>query len=216
MRISQLSEATGMPIATLKFYLRERVLHPGELRAKTQADYDETHVDQVKFVRALTDVGGLSIAATRDVIEAMGDPTLDRLNLMAAAHTAMLPDAAPPRTEHPLACALLDELDWIYDPQDPLMDLLERQLEVAHDADIAGDDSGRNLARMAHRIAEADLELVPQEPQEAVRKVVLGTLLSDKLLITLRRLAQIDVAVRTYRPDGEQPDDRVDAESIST
>ena len=203
MRISQLSEATGMPIATLKFYLRERVLHPGEARAKTQAEYDESHVERVKLVRVLTEVGGLSIAATRGVVEAMSDPTLDRLGLMAAAHKSLTPPVAAPRDEHPLARELLDDLGWIYDPNDRLIDLLERQLEVANDAGIATPPADRNLARLAYKVAQTDLSIVPEDPQEAVRAVVLGTVLSDKLLITLRRLAQIDVAVRSHRADAD-------------
>lgn len=204
MRISQLSEATGLPIATLKFYLRERVLHPGEVHAKTQASYDESHVDRVRFVRALTEVGGLSIAATRNVVEVMNDPARDRLSVLAAAHDALTPAPAQPRTEHPLAKDLLDELGWIWDPNDSVVDHLERQLEATFEAGM-GLEEGRlsGLAAIAHEIAEADLRYVSPDPVEAVRHVVLGTALSDKLLISLRRLAQTDVAIRTLLPHPE-------------
>ena len=40
MRISALSEATGVPVPTLKFYLREGLLHPGEATSRTRAEYD--------------------------------------------------------------------------------------------------------------------------------------------------------------------------------
>lgn len=198
MRISQLAEATGLPIATLKFYLRERVLHPGQIHAKTQADYDESHVDRVALVRALTEIGGLSIAATRNVLEAMSDPSRGRLSVLAAAHASLAPPVRDPRPECPLARALLDRLGWIYDPKDAMVDLLERQLEVGYQARVGVDvDRLTVLAELAHQVAEADLSYVPLEPVEAARNVVLGTAVSDQLLITLRRLAQSDVAVRT-------------------
>ena len=56
MRISDLSEATGVPVATVKYYLRERLLHPGEVVSRTQARYDASHVERLTLVRALTEV----------------------------------------------------------------------------------------------------------------------------------------------------------------
>ena len=44
MRISQLSAQTGIPVATIKFYLRENLLHDGARTSATQAQYDESHV----------------------------------------------------------------------------------------------------------------------------------------------------------------------------
>jgi hypothetical protein len=49
----------------------------------------------------------------------------------------------------------------------------------------------RDLAEAADRVAAADLTTVPAEPAAALRQVVLGTLLTDPLLLTLRRLAQV-------------------------
>lgn len=213
LRISELSEATGMPIATLKFYLREGVLHAGEARAKTQASYDQSHADRVKLVRSLTEVGGLSIAATRRVVEAMEDPDLDRLALLSTAQESMAPAVIVPRQQHPLAERLLGELGWHYGRDDRMVDLLERQLEAAVEAEV-GLDFGLlvGLARLAHQVAEVDITLVPEDPTMAVRNTVLGTAITDKLLVTLRRLAQTDVAINTFltESEGEQ------SESIST
>lgn len=201
MRISELSEATGMPIATLKFYLREGVLHPGAPQAKTQASYDQSHVERVKLVRALTEVGGLSIASTRRVVEAMNDPDVDRLSLLATAQESLAPNVIVPRDEHPLADAILGEVGWVYDPKDRMVDLLERQLEAINDSEIGvSHDQLVGLAGLVHTIAEVDLALVPDDPATAVRNVVLGTALTDRLMITLRRLAQTDVAVRKATP----------------
>ena len=49
MRISGLAERTGVPVATLKYYLREGLLHAGTATARTQAVYDTTHVERVRL-----------------------------------------------------------------------------------------------------------------------------------------------------------------------
>ena len=43
MRISALASTTGLSVATVKFYLREGLLHPGVATSATQASYDDTH-----------------------------------------------------------------------------------------------------------------------------------------------------------------------------
>ncbi len=62
MKISELSERTGVSIPTLKFYLREGLLRPGTLTAPNQAGYDDSHVRRARLVRALREVAHLSIA----------------------------------------------------------------------------------------------------------------------------------------------------------
>ena len=58
MRISELSSRTGIPVATIKFYLRENLLHPGVRTAATQAQYDESHEARLRLIRALLGPGG--------------------------------------------------------------------------------------------------------------------------------------------------------------
>src|SRR4051794_4149135 len=71
MRISELSRTTGVPVPTIKFYLREQLLAPGRATAKTQAEYDSTHVERLRLIRALTDVGRMSLATARTVLAAV-------------------------------------------------------------------------------------------------------------------------------------------------
>src|SRR5256886_17599843 len=44
VRISDLSRQTGVPTATIKFYLREHLLPPGAMTARNQADYGSEHL----------------------------------------------------------------------------------------------------------------------------------------------------------------------------
>ena len=89
MRISELSRESGVPVATIKFYLRERLLHDGVLTSATQAQYDQTHVARLRLVRALIGPGGLSIAAARSVIEAIEDPPSSVHDLLGVAAMAV-------------------------------------------------------------------------------------------------------------------------------
>ncbi|WP_156811806.1 hypothetical protein [Janibacter hoylei] len=45
------------------------------------------------------------------------------------------------------------------------------------------------------RVARVDVDSVPQDPAGAVRQVVLGTVLVDRVLAPLRRLAQQHLSV---------------------
>ncbi|WP_306748160.1 MerR family transcriptional regulator [Saccharothrix yanglingensis] len=71
MRISELSRRSEVGISTIKFYLRSGLLHAGERTGPNQTRYDESHVRRLRVIRALIDVGGLSLAS---VAELTGDP----------------------------------------------------------------------------------------------------------------------------------------------
>src|SRR5690349_17506711 len=98
MRISELSRRSGVPVATIKFYLRERLLHDGELTSVTQARYDESHLARLQLIRALTGPAGLSLAKTREVLALIDDPPAPTLDLLGTAHAIVSqpPDPFPP------------------------------------------------------------------------------------------------------------------------
>ncbi len=199
MRISGLAAATGVPVATLKYYLREGLVPPGAATSRTQADYDDTHVARVRLVRALTESAGLSLAAVRDVLAALDDPPMSRHGQLGAAHHALVAAEGEGMShEEPGAVddevrgrvlELVAERGWCDDPL--LVDRLGEQLRAADAAGVAVSDGYlRALAAAADRVAAADLSTVRGEPADALRQVVLGTLLTDPLLVTLRRMAQ--------------------------
>ncbi|MFI8354714.1 MerR family transcriptional regulator [Streptomyces cyaneofuscatus] len=62
MRLAELSERSGVPTATVKYYLREGLLPAGRRVSATQAEYDEGHLRRLRLVRAqvatlLTELG---------------------------------------------------------------------------------------------------------------------------------------------------------------
>src|SRR6476646_5679834 len=181
MRISELSARSGVSVATLKYYLREGLLHAGVATSATSATYDDTHLERVRLIRALLESGGLTIAAARKVTDALDAPPPGRHSLLGVAEYA-----------------LLEALGWRVDPCAPA----RQELESAITAAAAGglDLSRRDLsayARAMRRVAEVDVRGVPRDsPAAALRHVVVGTVLVDPVLIALRRLAQEDVSSR--------------------
>ncbi|WP_226345431.1 MerR family transcriptional regulator [Agilicoccus flavus] len=210
MRISALAEATGVSVATLKYYLREGLLHPGAVRSRTQADYDETHVERVRLVRALGDVGGLDLATIRRVLATIAEPDVERVGILGAAQRSLLGEAFVEIDDAP------GELDpdspsrarrfaaargWRIDPRDPVLDDLDAAWDACDAAGIGVDEARMSAyADATETVAEVDVASVPREPAAAVRQVVLGTVLVDPVLAALRRLAHQHVAVSRETP----------------
>ncbi|HET6652862.1 MAG TPA: MerR family transcriptional regulator, partial [Nocardioides sp.] len=74
--MSELAARTGLPVPTIKYYLREGLLPPGESIGATRAHYDDTHVRRLRLVRALIEVAGLRLEDVRRVLDAIDDEDL--------------------------------------------------------------------------------------------------------------------------------------------
>lgn len=207
MRISALAERTGVPVATLKYYLREGLLPAGTATARTQALYDDSHVERVRLIRALTESAGLSLAEVRTVLAALDNPPASRHDLLGAAQDVMLAREAlrAPADESDdewsdRARALAERCGGSHH----LVPRLATQLRAASAAGVALDDATVDAyAEAATRIADADLASVPDDPAAALQQVVVGTLLTDPVLLTLRRIADEGASQRRSRAPRE-------------
>jgi DNA-binding transcriptional MerR regulator len=170
MRISELASNTEIPVATIKFYLRENLLHQGVRTAATQAQYDQSHVARLRLIRALLGPGGLSIAAAHQVIRAIEEPPDSVHELLGVAAGAV----AGPNLEDALRA--LDEAGFM---------LPEGALDVYQDH--------------MRQIAEFEIDNVPTDsPAAAVRYVVLGTVLLEPVILALRRAAEEEASARRF------------------
>lgn len=205
MRLAELSESSGVAVATLKYYLREGLLHPGEAVSRTQADYDETHVERVRLVRALSEVGGLSLATIGEVLAMITDPGTDHLHVMRMAQRSLAGKSRTPdlsaKPEHvDRVRAWIGRRDWQVDPADPFIDDLARAWAACDSAGLGLDEDRLDgYADSVEGVARIDVATVPEDPEAAVRQVVLGTVLVDPVLASLRRLAQQHVSRRGVR-----------------
>jgi DNA-binding transcriptional MerR regulator len=190
VRVSELAERTGVSIATLKYYLREGLLPPGESVSRTRASYDEGHVARVRLVRALVGAGGLGIEQVMQVVRALEDPPATRHELLGTAHAVLstgdLPDDSG---DEPLVASL----GWPVQPVSPASRQVAAALGQAREAgwDVS-ERAFRAWARGALVQARADVSpgLRTRSPSEALEFAILGTALTDPVILALRRLAQ--------------------------
>ncbi|MEV2265383.1 MerR family transcriptional regulator [Nonomuraea africana] len=202
MRMSQLSAESGISIATIKYYLREGLLHQGEQVAATRAEYDESHLRRLRLIRALLEVGRLPITSIKKVIEAVDDENMPVHDMLGTAHYALSPaveagdgeewTAAREQVDH-----LLAELGWQVSrnapPREELAQTLVKIRQLGLNADLTP------YARAAHQlVTEIELDTVPLDgPRDAaVEALVLGTVLYGRAFDALRRLAQESESAR--------------------
>jgi DNA-binding transcriptional MerR regulator len=192
MRISELSRETGVPVATIKFYLRERLLPPGRSTAATQAEYGQAHVERLRLIRALTDVGKMPLATVHWVLDIVDNGAAATPAAVGAAHDS-LPPVVPHGDEPPeRALRVVGNLGWAVDPASTSLWQLEAALAAVEEVGLPL--SSERLAAYAGAaldIARTDVAEVPAaDPQAAVHYVVVGTVMYEPVLLALRRLAQ--------------------------
>lgn len=207
MKISELSSRSGVPVATVKFYLREGLLAAGEKSSQTQASYDDAHLARLRLIRAFLEVGGLSVASARQVLAVIDDESLP-FGVAAGIASAALPGGTPVTVgEGERGRGVRDLTDlvarrgWQVDPQNPGFALAARVIDDY--AALGRDDLIGTLdtyAESAERIAEADLQTVVDADgrAEKTETVVIGTVLGDSLLAGLRRMAHENVSRRLF------------------
>jgi DNA-binding transcriptional MerR regulator len=196
VRVSELVARSGVPLATVKYYLREGLLMPGASTGATQAEYGDDHVRRLKLIRALTVVAGLSVHKTREVLTIVDSPGGDLFESLGRA-VAALPPYVDERDEFPRAREALERLGQLYDPRYAAVGQLERALEAADDAGLPlSEERLLVYGRSIRDIASADLDGMPADPGRAIEYAVLGTALYEPVLAALRRLAHQDLASR--------------------
>lgn len=199
MRMAELSAEAGVPVPTIKYYLREGLLPQGVRTSATQARYGDAHIRRLRVIRALVDAG-VSVAGTHKVLATLDEPPAEVADLLGAAHAAVAPRG---EDEIPLADArrLADRLGFrpgICEPE-RLADVA-RALDTLNGAGFAiPPDVMTAYLEGVRTIAKAEIAGVPVgSPEEAVRYVVLGTALAEPLLLALRRMAEQIAAAERF------------------
>ncbi|GGP73331.1 MerR family transcriptional regulator [Saccharothrix coeruleofusca] len=212
MRIAELSRRSGVPVPTIKYYLREGLLPAGELTSPNQARYGEGHVRRLRLVRAMVEVGGLSIAAVREVLGALDDPEGSMHKALGTVEAAVTPEFPVQSREDEVAREQATEFvarrGYSCAPDSPafqaLVGVLTTAREVGHDrfADLLDD-----YADACDRVAERDLDYVftlgAGTREEVLEGVAVGTVLGDTALALVRRMARQAVSERRTGQSGD-------------
>jgi DNA-binding transcriptional MerR regulator len=198
MRISQLSRQTGVSVATIKFYLREGLLPPGERTARNQARYDVEHVERLRLIQTLTTVGGMGISATRTVLEAVDSAQMSPCDLrlvvfrMLYAQRSSLVDGDQLAAARAAVDSYLASLGWTVEcdstARDTVATVFAELRRLGWDCDV---NVFAPLAEVAARLATGGHRLVSTPGSaDLARSAVIGTVLLENALIALRRLAE--------------------------
>ncbi|MFF3817463.1 MerR family transcriptional regulator [Streptomyces bluensis] len=210
MRMGELSRRTGVSVPTIKYYVREGLLPPGELTSPNQASYGEAHERRLRLIRALLDVGGMKVAEIADVLAAVDDRERPLHKVLGAA-ADRLGDADAEDDDAEAAAAraavadLISRRGWVTYESSPAAVGLSRALaamaRLGHGAFVEVLD---DYADAAERVARTDLAYVDRQVtvEDMVEGVVIGTVLGEAVFSSLRRLAHVDASVRRYGTDG--------------
>lgn len=214
MRIAGLSAATGVSVATLKYYLREGLLHPGVATAVNQADYDDTHVRRVRLIRALVELGRLSIADAARVLHAVDDDEVSIHEAFGVAQDAMVPHRDRDDPLHADALAEVDRLvernQLLVRPNAEVRHMLADALVTLTRFDVLGQGDASTTVLDGHLFdsyvtaavesAEFEIGYVPQheERSDQMTVTVVGTIAWEVAMAAIRRLALEHASARRF------------------
>lgn len=206
MRISELSDQSGVSIPTIKYYIRAGLLPRGERTATNQATYGPAHLGRLRLIRTLREVADLPIATIADVVAALEEPQA----AARAEHISTALGALSRRERSSTASAratvaeLVERLGWRVEPTSGGFQELAGAL-ASLDEHWEGAYSLEGLERYA-RVAERFAEMeIPDDWQptdaDSLSYAVLGTVLFEPVILSLRRMAHEDRHRRLTGPE---------------
>lgn len=202
MKLSQLCAEAGVPVATAKFYLREGLVPPGRPVSATQSDYGPEHVERLLLIRALVDGAGVSLGGVRRVLSAIERPPESRHDLLGEAQKA-IDGPAPDVQIGETARSGARRLGWDECSPEALAHL-QAALDTAARAGFAvTEDRLVRYGKAMQQVAAYDVKALDADPDArtasgALKHVAVGTVVTDPVLIALRRLAQEHESERRY------------------
>lgn len=207
MKISDVARESGVPVGTIKFYMREGLVPTGRRTSRTTAVYDESHVERLRLVRALTEVGGVGIAKVQHIVSVLDAPESERMEVLGAAQDSLVRDA-PTAQDDGDAGEAVDEAvtararEWAQRRgwqrlrgDDDLLNEFARAWDACESAGVEVDGAMMDAyADAIEDIARVDHASVPEDPLAAVHRVVVGIVMMRPVLAALRLLAQREIA----------------------
>lgn len=216
MKISDLSQVSGVAVPSIKFYLREGLLPAGEKTGPNQAVYGADHVERLALIRSLSQDAGLSIEqiaqCLRAADRAKGDFVIAAIDALDVARAAQVDTTTETfRRAKRTVLALAKLRGWQARPSDVSVKATAHALTVALSslrqgaesspgtpcAPVQGSAEPESLEFYAKAVEDIVAHEVPdnwhpeQDREAALRYAVLGTVLFEPFLIALRRMAHV-------------------------
>lgn len=192
MKIGILSRRSGVPIPTIKFYLREELLEPGDLTRINQASYSEEHLRRLRLIQSLSHVGGLSLKQIRGILAVIDKPEYPVHDVLVESmrpHTCVFTSE-----EYRAALASVDGLigryQWRIAPDSPARAAAATIVATMRTLGVPADPPTGLLDRMAYH---ADAIAFGEDPAATTEQAFVTAAIGDRLLTALRRLAEENV-----------------------
>lgn len=204
MRVGELSRRTRVSVPSIKYYLREGLLAPGRRTGPNQAEYSEEHVRRLRLVRALLDVGNLSVAAAQLVLAAVDDEDRPLHMVLGTAQHAMnpsaeLPDDEPTARARARVAELVARRGWQVVERNPgwpaAVEVLATYERLGH-RDLAAALEPYADAMETLAAKEVEAIVAGDDREQTVEGAVTGMVLGASLLTALRTMAQEAASAR--------------------
>jgi DNA-binding transcriptional MerR regulator len=195
MLVSELADRADVPLATVKYYLREGLLPAGETTGPRRAEYGEEHLRRLRVLRLLREVGGVPVTSLRQVADALDDDSLpvhDVMTLVADVITT-----GPTIDADPASLDIVDQvlagMGW--DGVRPesmdrlrlaaLISLLNGPGPLGASVEVLSFYAG-----VADHLARAEIALVDHETERSLllEQMVTGSVLYGQVFELLRQL----------------------------
>ncbi|MDT0300815.1 MerR family transcriptional regulator [Streptomonospora wellingtoniae] len=212
MRIGELSRKSGVPVPTVKYYVRERLLPAGERTHTNQVHYTDTHLKRLRLVRTMIDVGKLPVSTVRELMAEVDSPDRDLDGLLGVlsrtfAERVGSGTADPDEETLDEASELLRRHGYAHSPEIPYVrDIAEvmatfRKLGQGDQLDLFLDV----YAAAAMQVAEVDLASLSgfTDRESTAEAMIVGTLLGEALFSAMRRLGQSTISTRAAARDAD-------------
>lgn len=220
MRISELARQSGVSVPTIKYYLRVGLLAAGKTTAHNQAAYDASHLRRLRLIRVFVDIGGLTVMATREVLNAIDSSRLSGQHLLGiidsprgTGRRRALNGEVRNATLRNVA-AIVAHYGWRVQPDSAA---LQRLADVCVEArllqmrELCGGLDGyakaaSHAAAIDVAVAKAAAERMGSAPHVLMEAVMAAVVLGNALMTTLHSMAREDALARLFvewEPPGE-------------
>lgn len=205
MRMATLSKRSGIGVSTIKFYLREGLLPPGDRTQANQAQYDDGHLARLQLIRALSDVGRLSLAEIDTVLRVFdhGGQPIQGLTTLRDMSTVECGDEESKQQASTNVDRLVERLGWNVSKNSPAYRAAVHSLGalIVVDGELPLNTQLDAFARAAETVVENDdasrlaicSAAVEGEADDAddsdYHRLLIGTMRRDQLLAALTLLA---------------------------
>jgi DNA-binding transcriptional MerR regulator len=152
LRIGELAERAGVSVATIKFYIRERLLPPPPIKTgQTMGYYDQAYLDRLIVIRTLREEHYLPLRVIRTILAEHGDRPLgpSEASFLARFGPGVLERLEPQRLTAEAAALKREDLLGRYRLRDDELTLLEEM-------GLIGESTGKKVCYTATDLALLD------------------------------------------------------------